>query len=150
MEQQPMSKRVHEVDRLMALRMIVPFSEIPAESLEAYWTYWKAVVKKDRDSYRIVAKEYEALELGEAVLRLWDGSRWVSAGALLDMDVYDDEVKSDNTFLWHLHRVLVEHKMHVNHFGPLLPQVFLRAETLDLSQSFCVDCWLWLNLDARP
>lgn len=141
-----MSKAVGEFDRLMALRMIVPFSEILAESLEAYWTRWKAEAEKDRDSFRVVAKEFEALELGEAVLRFPDGSRWLSAGALLDMDMYDDDVKSDNTFLWHLHRVLVDHKTRLNHFGPLLPQVFLNAATLDLRQSFCVDCWSFARL----
>ncbi len=141
-----MSEGVAEYDRLMALRMIVPFSQIPTESLEGYWTHWKAEAERDRDTFRVLAKEYEALELGETVLRLPDGSRWVSAGALLDIDVFDDELPGDNTFLRHLQHILVEHKKRRDHFGPLLPQVFLNAETLDLRHGFCVDCWSWLDL----
>ena len=144
-----MGDAVAEFDRLMALRMIVPFSEIQAEALEAYWTRWKEEARKARDTFRVGAKEFEALELGETVLRLPDGSRWLSAGALLDIDTYDDDVKGDNTFLLHLHRVLVDHKTRLNHFGPLLPQVFLNAATLELRHSFCVDCWGWLDLESR-
>jgi hypothetical protein len=132
-------------DRLIALRMIVPFSEIPAESLEGYWAHWKARGEQHLEAFRILAKEYEGLELGEAVLRLPDGSHWVSAGALLDLDIYDEVPNTDNRWLQQLHRVLVQHKEHRNHFGPLLPQVFLNAATLDVRHAFCVDCGVWMS-----
>jgi hypothetical protein len=141
-----MSDEIKEFDRLIALRMIVPYSDVAAETLEAFWSRWEVEVDKSRDAFHAAAKEYEALELGEAVIRLPDGSRWVSAGSLLDVDTFDEEFESDNSFLQALHRILLGHKVSQRHFGPLLPQVFLDAATLDLHSSFCVDCGRWVTL----
>src|SRR6266481_6604422 len=99
-----------ESDRLSALRMIVPDAEIAAETLEAYWSHWRTEADRSRDTFRAAAKDFEALESGQAVLRLPDGSQWVSVGALVDADTCDEEFESGNTFLQALHRTLLRHK----------------------------------------
>lgn len=138
-----MTSAVEDFDRLMALRMVIPWQEISAASLEEYWAQWPT---EELDDFRVLAREYEALEIGEAVIQLPGGSRWISAGALLDIDVYDEDPPGDNTFLKTLHRMLMEHKLSERHFGPLLPQVFLDTRTLDPSRGFCVDCAKWISL----
>ena len=139
---------VTDSDRIMALQMVGPYAELPAESLERYWSHWRIDAEKSREAFRIVAKEFEALENGEAVILLPDGSRWVSTGSLLDVHTSDQKFESDNTFLQALHRALLNHRAKERHFGPLLPQVFLDAETLELCRGFCVECGAWTCLEA--
>jgi hypothetical protein len=130
---------------LIYLRVVLDSLHKPVVGLVGKW---KEEAEKNRDTFRVVAQEYEALESGEAVLRLPVGSRWLSASALLDVNSSDEELDSDNAFLLALHSALLKHKASQRHFGPLLPQVFLNAATLDLVRAFCVDCESWVKLEG--
>jgi len=89
----------------------------------------------------------EQLIAGEAVIRLPNGERWVYLYALGLSSAFP-EAGSDNTFITHLYRLLVEHKVLREHLGPGLPAVLLNAATLDPTRTFCEDCMRWVDLHA--
>ena len=116
--------------------------EIPADSLEAFST------RIDRPEYTenpalipgAWLDEYEALWAGRAVLRLPDGSRWLSSMGL------PAEGNDDRAIARYIkeHRVL---RPHAAWSHP--PEMFLNADTLDVRRVYCTECRQFFDLEAE-
>lgn len=116
--------------------------EIAADSLEAFCTRYDAGACREDPSGMPPEwlDEDDALWDGTAVLRLPDGSRWLSSWSL-PVEYGDDEGIAGYL---REHAVLRQHTP-----ASQPPEMFLNADTLDVRHAFCTACRQFVNLDAE-
>lgn len=137
-------------DRIKAQSLAaLPAPEILAESLEAYWREWDALLTartgEPLDVFPpVVLDEIGWLQEGQGYLRLPDGSRWVFACGRLR----GEAARDDNAFLRRLQALLMEHQVLRQPHGSARTAVLLDADTLDVRRVFCTECRAWCDLQA--
>jgi hypothetical protein len=127
----------------------LPVPEIPAESLEAYWSEWQALqtarTGEPLDVFPpLVLDEIRWLQEGHGHLRLPNGSRWVLASGRLA----GGDAPANNAFLRRLHALLMEHEALRQPHGSARTAMMLDADTLDVRRVFCTECLAWCDLHA--
>jgi hypothetical protein len=116
--------------------------EIRIDSLEAFSTRCD-VPEYEAEPSRVPTEwleEYDALWDGTAVLRLPDGSRWLSSRSL-PAEQDDDRAIS---------RYVLEHTVLRAHASALHPpEIFLNADTLDVRHVYCTECRKFFDLESE-
>ncbi len=114
--------------------------EITIESLESFAARCRKP-EYQHDPLQVPAEwveEYQDLWNGTAVLRLPDGSRWLSSRAL-SPERNDERV---------IGRSIVEHTALCPHApAPTPPEMYLNADTLDVHRVFCTECGRLCDLE---
>jgi hypothetical protein len=117
---------------------------IETESVDRYWTRRCLTVAE----WERHVENLAALIVGDAHLRLSDGTRWIHSGGLLLQNDGIHAGAGDNHFLQRLVALLLRHQQLRRHSEPHLPSVMIKQDTLDPQHVFCRDCGAWCDLFA--